>query len=643
MRFISKWAVLSVLFVLFSCTQVEKPAADSVSNEPGIYGYLDPIVDEDAPATKATVDPTTMQLGFEAGDRINIWSNIGTLVIYSVQELTSGGGALFDGGGFQLTEGDTYYSSYPLIVSVKDDYKALTTTYEGQVQTADGDASHVADFTYTYADSPCTNGRASFAYHYVCRWLRFVLTLPKNMTVTELTVTADSDVFTLDGKLDVTTGAFTPGRKSNTMTLALDNVSVTDGVLNAFMALAPYTACNVVVRVKDDQGKVYASEVISQNDASTPGNRRTITTALAAEITTSNWAKVTDPSDLTSGTYAIVYPTADGYKLFSFEKTMANAQSAAALVADKHTFAEVVPMRTQLFQTCVAGNYETIEVPADPNMLEIPNSLEPNFAISATTAQGEAGSGTAVLTSTSKNLGFKSVIVALGSDNAATITAAVDPNDFSEICDYLRGHDLKFAFTDVMEYIAQEVELSESAKACALDAFDKMCIAAKNELAEHNYDLGTIDRNTKLMDVFEDHYWFFADKSLGYDSDKALGWIKPVGFYVENDGFSGHIPMPVPGWFDDLAASFNYGEGGKAGFVAYWQKVDTRYPRLLDVFGTNSFFGRIASEVSQSLTDAQFNKFAEIDWVAVGKKYQRYTEDLNKDPLANVYIYKKVE
>ena len=642
MRFISKWAVLSVLFVLFSCTQVEKPAADSVSNEPGIYGYLDPIVDEDAPATKANVDPATMQLSFEAGDRINIWSNIGTLVIYSVQQLTGDGGALFDGGGFQLTEGDTYYSSYPLIVSVKDDYKALTTTYEGQVQTADGDASHVADFTYTYADSPCTNGRASFAYHYVCRWLRFVLTLPKNMTVTELSVTADSDVFTLDGKLDVTTGAFTPGKKSNTMTLALDNVSVTDGVLNAFMALAPYTACNVVVRVKDDQGKVYASEVISQNDASTPGNRRTITTKLAAEIPTANWAKVTDPADLTSGTFAIVYPAADGYKLFSFEKTMANAQSAAALVADKHTFAEVAPMRGQLFQTCVAGNYETIDVPADSNMLEIPVSLEPNFAISATTAVGEAGSGTAVLTSTSKNLGFESVIVALDSDYSATITAALDAKDFREICDWLRGHELKFAFTDVMDFVAQEVSLTASQKSAALDAFDKLCAAGQEELAEHGYTFGPIDHTTHLMDVFQDHYWYFADKSLGYDSDKAYGWLKPVGFYLSNDGFSARLPMPPAEWFDRIKASF--AAGTKDGFIAYWQSVDPQYPRILDVFDTASFFGRLAQKMMATTTDAQYAQLAAINWTAIGQKYQTYCDDIcANDDLEKVFVYKKVE
>ena len=283
MKKILSLAFLATLFLSVSCVKGEKFADESLMKAPGVYGYLDPIASDDDPATKATVDPATMQLGFELGDNINIWSSKGTLVIYSVEEITAGGGASFDGGGFTLTDGETYYSSYPLIASFKDKLRSLTTTYEGQVQTADGDPSHVADFTYTYASSPCTNGSASFAYHYLCRWLRFQLTLPKTMVVTELTVTADSEVFTLDGKVDVTTGTFTPGKMSDTMTLKFKNVRVSDGVLNAFMAHAPYEACNIVVSVKDKDGNVYSTPVVAQAAATNLGKYRTITQTLTED------------------------------------------------------------------------------------------------------------------------------------------------------------------------------------------------------------------------------------------------------------------------------------------------------------------------------------------------------------------------
>ncbi|MBQ7459545.1 MAG: hypothetical protein IJS70_10290 [Bacteroidales bacterium] len=633
------WTLLSSLFFFSSCTPAEKPA--SSFSGPGVYGYLPDFESDDAPATKAKFPVAEMNLRFEVGDKINIWSEVGTLLVYKVTE-TDGKSATFDGGGFTLTEGMKYYSSFPLIASARDDMEAISHSYENQVQTADGVADHVAEYTYVRSESTCTNGSTHFSYAHLSSWVRFFLTLPKNnMTITELTLNADSPVFALNGTVNIPAGTFTLGEMSNTMTLKLDNVTVTDGELNAYMAVNPFAAFNAVVRIKDSEGKSYVSVAEPQN-ALAVGKYRTIRTSVAAEDPTANWAKVTDPSELTTGTYAIVYPAADGYKLFSFEKTMANAQSAAALVADKHTFADVVPMRGQLFQTCVAGNYETIDVPADPNMLEIPVSLEPNFAISATTAVGEAGSGTAVLTSTSKNLGFESVIVALDSDYSATITAALDAKDFREICDYLRGHELKFAFTDVMDFVAQEVSLTASQKSAALDAFDKLCAAGKEELAEHGYTFGPIDHTTHLMDVFQDHYWYFADKSLGYDSDKAYGWLKPVGFYLSNDGFSARLPMPPAEWFDRIKASF--AAGTKDGFIAYWQSVDPQYPRILDVFDTASFFGRLAQKMMATTTDAQFAQLAAVNWTAIGQKYQTYCDDIcANDDLEKVFVYKKVE
>jgi len=75
----------------------------------------------------------------------------------------------------------------------------------------------------------------------------------------------------LNGTADVTTGVFTPGKMSKTMSLKLDNILVTDGVLNASLAVAPFNAGSFVVRVKDIDGNVYTSPEISK-DALAAGN-----------------------------------------------------------------------------------------------------------------------------------------------------------------------------------------------------------------------------------------------------------------------------------------------------------------------------------------------------------------------------------
>ncbi len=642
MKKILVWTLLSSFFFLFSCTPAEK--SDTSFAGPGVYGYLPDFVSDDAPATKAKFPAAEMNLRFEVGDKINIWSEVGTLLVYKVT-VTDGKSATFDGGGFTLTEGMTYYSSFPLIANVRDDFSAISHSYEGQVQTADGVADHVAEYTYVRSEATCENGATHFSYSHMSSWIRFYLTLPKaNMTITELTLTADSPVFALNGTVDITAGTFTPGEMSNTMTLKLDNVQVTDGELNAYMAVNPFAAFNAVVRIKDAEGKSYVSAALPQN-ALAVGYFRTIRTSLAEEIPTGQWKKVTATEDLTSGKYVIVYPGADSYKIFSFEKSMANAQSAAATVADMHTFAEVVPMRGQLFETCVNGNYMTIDVPEDPATIEIVEADEAQVAIEATTLQGETANGTALLKSSAKNLGFANVVVSLGADGAATIKGMVKAADFKDICTFLRGHELKVTFADVMDFAASEVGMSDASKEDALKAFEGLCKVAKTVMAEHNYlDLMDIDRNTRLMDVFANHYEFFADASLGYDSDKAYGWLNPVGFYVENDGFSAHIPMPSSEWFDRFAESL--ATGSRESFVAYWKQFDIDHPEYSAYFNHNAFFGRIAEKMisDNNVTVDQYNRIAAINWTKIGQKYQTYCDDIcANDPLANVYVYKKVE
>ncbi len=635
-----KLAFVAVLFVLASCVKGEK-FSDSSLSDAAVTGYINPMVSEE-PATKATFTPN-MIFGFEVGDRINIWSEVGTLLIYKVTE-TDGSSAVFAGGGFTLTEGMTYYSSFPLIANPRDDYNALSFSYEGQVQTADNSANHVAEYTYVTAQATCVDGKTHFSYTQLGSWIRFFLTLPSsNMTITELTVTADSPVFAAKGTVDVSAPSFTPTEMTKTITLTLDDVQVTDGELNAFMAAASFAACNVVVSVKDAAGNVYSSESLAQN-ALAAGYFRTIRTTLVAENPTSKWEKVTETAQLTSGEYVIVYPTADAYKVFSFEKAMANAETAAALVANKHTFAEVAPMRTQIFQTCVNGDYETVDVPEDPAFLEIPEEIEANVAIEATTETGETATGSAVLKSTKKNLGFNNVVVSLGEGGAATIKGMVNASDFNNLCTYLRGHQLQFTFVDAMDFVASETGMTDASKEDALKAFDALCQVAKSVMSEQNYHvLMDIDRNTKVMDVFTNEYEFFAEASMGYDSDKAFGWLNPVGFYVENDGFSAHIPVPSSWWFDLFADSL--ATGSRESFVAYWKQFDIDHPEYSQYFGRTTFFGRIAEKMIEdnAVTVSQFNKIAAINWTLIGQKYQAYANDLNLDPRVEVCLYKKVE
>ena len=281
MKKILSLALLATLFLSVSCVKGEKFADESLMKAPGFSGYILPMPCDDAPGTKASVS-TAMKFSFAMGDRINIWSDSGTLLIYSVTELTEGGGANFDGGGFALVDGSTYYSTFPLIANFEDDLTNITVSFEGQVQKANNDANHVAKYTNVRAKATCEDGRASFAYANLNRWLRLYLTLPKSMEVSELTLTADRPVFAKTCSINVVEGTLTPVTMTDTMTLGFSNVTVTDGQLNAFMALSTYEECDVIIKVKDTEGNVYSSPVVHQNAATSAGQRG-ITTALTQE------------------------------------------------------------------------------------------------------------------------------------------------------------------------------------------------------------------------------------------------------------------------------------------------------------------------------------------------------------------------
>ena len=295
MKQLLKWtaiaaAAIAAMFMTVSCVKSEKFADQTFEIAPGVYGAFEPILCDDEPSTKATMSPS-MIFSFEMGDHINIWSDVGTLLIYAAKQLNSSGGATFDGGGFSLTDGMTYYSSFPMLKAFTTDITAVPVSFEGQVQAEDGVANHVTNFSSTCSSATCNAGSTSFSYRFACRWIKFVVSLPEtNMTVKELTLKANNPVFALDGTLDMTetdlASVFTPGTISDTMTMKFgdggeNGLTVTDGELNAFMALSAYPACTVTVSVKDAAGNVYVSPVVTQADAPTLGKFRTLTTTVA--------------------------------------------------------------------------------------------------------------------------------------------------------------------------------------------------------------------------------------------------------------------------------------------------------------------------------------------------------------------------
>ena len=432
-----------------------------------------------------------------------------------------------------------------------------------------------------------------------------------------------------------------------------DEPSVAIGDLVCGVAIvAPCTQNKIVLTVHTDKGD-YAREVTPSSIASYTYDKLSNYNIKIEDkdfVQTGDWKKVTSNEELTTGKFVLVYPNGTEYKLFSVEKTMTNAQSAAAMVKDMHSFAEVLPKRTELFQTCVNGNYQTVTSAVEnAELLDIPDEIAAEVAMEVTTQGSTTNEGSVILKSTSvQNLDITKAYVKLEDDNSVTITSQVDAVDVKDILKTLRGHEITVTFATIADFAGKKVGMTDATISKALTAFDKLCVVAKDILEEKEFGtLMDIDRNTRVLDVFARYYDNAAPLSLAWDFNTAFGLIKPVGFYAANDGFSAHIPMPSSIWFDRLQESLHYGEGGTAGFVAYWQKFDQDYPKYAQFFGRDTLFGAAANKlvngnyVGEELGEL-FTEVAKINWSSLGQTYQRYVDSLNGDPLEKVYLYKYV-
>ena len=214
----------TALVACFACSKTETDINKVMNDELGDFVYLAPIVEDDVPATRGYKTASDYVYHFEEGDRLGIWDDLDDVMIFKIAETYDNGHARIDGGKFSLTDGETYWSTFPYVHNnTQFDRTAQIYTYEGQTQTdqnlTDGKLTELAKFSYNWATATRQNGRSSFEFQRLSTFFRVEATLPEaGMTIKEIAVTADKDVFALNGTFDITTGTLIPdGNYTNTI------------------------------------------------------------------------------------------------------------------------------------------------------------------------------------------------------------------------------------------------------------------------------------------------------------------------------------------------------------------------------------------------------------------------------------------
>lgn len=270
---------LAMLAVLTACSETENISKTTPQNPTtryvnGVVMEVDaiPYAESTADATRSAMSVGTdgLQFTWSDGDKTGVYSSSDGFALFN---LTAGAGttsATFDGGGFTLTDGDTYYSFFPYAAAATDK-TAIPVDFSGQTLTQDNDMVSPMAKDYLRATAVADAGNALFHYEHLGSFARTKLTMPASTPVqsvdfipmyNELTQTATADVTAASNPLTAAT-------TSPKMTLTLSGVDVpSSGELTLWSAMAPQnlSSTNEAVAIVAHSGEnIYSARVAGKN------------------------------------------------------------------------------------------------------------------------------------------------------------------------------------------------------------------------------------------------------------------------------------------------------------------------------------------------------------------------------------------
>lgn len=691
----------AALLACFACSKIETGINNVMNDEVGDFVYIAPIVEDDVPMTRG-YKTSDWVYHFEVGERIAIWDDLNDVMRFKVAEVFPNGRAKIDGGKFHLDDGETYWATYPYVSANADlDRDAQVYTYEGQTQTdqnlTDGKLTELAKFSYNWASATRENGSSSFNFTRLSTFFRVVATLPEaDMTIKEIAVTADKNVFDLNGTFDLTTGELIPdGDYTNTIKMTLNNLTVSGNVITAYFASNPLEAANYVISITDSNDKVYKSIEVAKGARAAGA-----ATAFVVDVApVGGYVKVTSMPNVLDGKYLLIYPTNGKYRAFSFTKTMENAETAAASVATT-AFADLYDQSSTLYNTVIGGNYVEITDEDGDGILMLTDEQEAELALnmaansSPWTVTENAKDLQTTLTSGSYSLGVDHLVANVASDGKADLVASFNAPNAVAIMNTLRGHDVNVTFDDLIKLALEKVDGFDATPNSIDDqfvrkAFTKLVAVAQEIVAENPHNLFpagsslmTIDFNTNAFDVFKQYHDNVADLSWRMSPEKRFG-LAQLGYNDNANGFTAQVDLPSYEWFNKLNESLVqslvemktftnplYPMMGpesvtipilsRTKFVDYWKTVDTQYTVKIDGNKIDGFFEKIANKLlaqldevptptsaigATQLANDEFYQlyYAAVEgkFTAVGNSYKTLAEKLNTG-IQPAFIYKKV-
>lgn len=331
--------LLATMLLIVSCqaleTDVEKNRPETGSENVKVQGVRMtvpeiPFESVETRAAMAVDDVSGLSFTWSDGDATGVYSTTDGFARYNLVTGDGLANATFDGGGFSLTDGSTYYSFFPYEMSASDK-TAIPLTYAGQSVTTDDDVVSPMSKDYMWASAVSDEGNAAFSFAHIGAFLRMRITLPEGTDIDKVELMPMYGEVPQTMTFDITTHTPTVSTSSTVMGVTTAGVTVpASGKATVWAVMPPqsFSADQFAVQVTSGTdvysaraagktftaGKAYKWELSPVNVESDPGyGFSTVAETGFADVTASVGAGEYSGIAYISGTqYAVVHDKLNG-------------------------------------------------------------------------------------------------------------------------------------------------------------------------------------------------------------------------------------------------------------------------------------------------------------------------------------------
>lgn len=285
---LNRLIVFITAITLFNACVKERYVSQNVSNGEEMSGHavtvIPPVYFDGEPGTKLSAlcdEDSGLSFSWDSDDAMGVYSSAGGFARYSLLYGEGTTQGVFNGEGFALKEGCTYFAFFPYSKSSVD-RTALPLSYTEQAVTGSGDNSAALGHAYIRSTATATaDGTARFAFSHVGSYLRTQLSLPAGTPIEKVSFIPMYGEMPLEMSLNLENGVVATLSSSPVMDVAANSSAVPESsVFTLWSAMPPGAPKTDYVLLIESAGTMYTARHSASNFAPGKAYRWEVTPGL---------------------------------------------------------------------------------------------------------------------------------------------------------------------------------------------------------------------------------------------------------------------------------------------------------------------------------------------------------------------------